>query len=112
MTGARVDIGDGFFTSFVIDNGVDPAGIIIWRVEPRLPSHVPYDPENGPDPEHIWAAHGICMFDLPGVGGAVKWELHSLEPLHLEPSIQMYTLNGRTKSFHGWIRNGKWVSAG
>lgn len=34
------------------------------------------------------------------------WTLHSLDPLHLEPSIHMINCG-----CHGWIRNGKWENA-
>lgn len=32
------------------------------------------------------------------------WELHSLEPLHVEPSILCHTCGE-----HGFIRDGKWI---
>lgn len=35
-----------------------------------------------------------------------RWELHSLEPLHVEPSILCMTCGD-----HGFIREGKWVVA-
>ena len=34
------------------------------------------------------------------------WELVSIDPLHIEPSILCHTCGD-----HGWIRNGQWVKA-
>jgi hypothetical protein len=31
--------------------------------------------------------------------------------LTLEPSVQMYALDGETPTLHGWVRGGKWVTA-
>lgn len=45
------------------------------------------------------------------------WRVVSLNPLHLEPSIQMYRMRGKGRrarlvpSHHGFIRNGRWISA-
>ena len=41
-----------------------------------------------------------CHDECPGP----TWELHSLDPLHVEPSV-------KTTSHHGFIRDGKWVPA-
>lgn len=60
---------------------------------------------------------GHVYFDLPevratGVKGPF-WTLVSLDPLHIEPSIQMYEYKDgeHVPSYHGFIRNGKWESA-
>lgn len=61
-------------------------------------------------------ALGSCWFDtpevnaIPGFENRTRWQLLSLDPLHIEPSIQMYD-DGHKPSYHGWIREGKWVSA-
>lgn len=50
---------------------------------------------------------GSVTFDVPqaqGISGP-RWTLHSLDPLHLEPSIRCGC------GHHGWIREGQWVSA-
>jgi hypothetical protein len=39
------------------------------------------------------------------------WELHSIDPLHVEPSIQTNCRNPNHGSRHGFIREGKWVEA-
>lgn len=62
-----------------------------------------------------------CTFDTPETQGhpvrqdRPVWQLLSLEPLHIEPSIQMYLYDKDkkelVKSHHGYIRNGRWVNA-
>jgi hypothetical protein len=47
---------------------------------------------------HWWA--------LPG-GDEKLWTLHSLDPLHVEPSVQC-TVH---PEHHGFIRNGRWEQA-
>lgn len=39
-------------------------------------------------------------------GKAPRWTVHSLDPLHLEPSILRQECG-----LHGWIRGGRWVPA-
>jgi hypothetical protein len=66
-------------------------------------------------PGGLWewhqCVHGIdgpggVVFDVPGnEDEKVRWTLHSLEPLHIEPSVAC-GLCGH----HGFIRDGKWVS--
>lgn len=109
----RVDLGHGFTYTFVQDGDVNPAGVILWRVEPREQGMVEFDPEEDPDLDHVYMAHAICIFDLPGLErNLVRWQLHSLDPLHLEPSIQMYDRHtAKTPTFHGHIRNGRWEPA-
>ena len=110
-----VDLGSGFSYSFfqwapdrdlnpqydgIAD--IDKAGIIIWK-----------------DGERVAA----CHFDIPGNQELNRrqqaaghkpyplWTLMSLEPLHLEPSIQMYSKADNKPTYHGFIRDGRWVSA-
>jgi hypothetical protein len=65
-------------------------------------------------PEHVGA---IVAFDdacegvihwwrRPGEEGPV-WQLVSLDPLHVEPSVQCHT----HPEHHGWIRDGRWEFA-
>lgn len=105
------DLGSGFFYTFFIWDPdrklnpqykdvprVDPAGILIWR---RIDDKM--------------RAIGAVNFDIPVMRQVAPkqtyWDLISLNPLHIEPSIQMYESDGKTPSYHGWIREGKWVSA-
>jgi hypothetical protein len=75
---------------------VEKAGITIWK-----------------DGELV----GSCHFDtpevrrVPGLHSGHWWKLLSLDPLHIEPSIQMYDQKTRKPSHHGFIRGGKWVQA-
>jgi hypothetical protein len=62
---------------------------------------------------------GSVMFDLPGLADAFpknpKWTLVSTNPLHVEPSVQCYTYDAKTKTWlkaeHGHIRAGRWQPA-
>jgi hypothetical protein len=54
-----------------------------------------------------WHHHSSVLFDLPGVDGYSSpgrplWQVHSLGPLHLEPSLAC------TCGDHGFIRAGRW----
>lgn len=122
----RIDIGSGFYYSFFRwapdwsintrkpgqPGHIDKAGIIVWRLEQISDRQI--QPDDAPE-GYVWDACGSCWFDVPetklaGWDGQV-WELRSLSPLHIEPSIQMYENDGKTPSWHGFIRGGEWVSA-
>lgn len=77
---------------------IDPAGIIL------LKDDIPI---------------GSCWFDLPethaipGNDGPF-WQLHSIDPLHLEPSIQTHAFtygDQDVPAYHGHIREGRWQPA-
>lgn len=109
------DLGSGFFYSYVLEDAAR-VGVIIWRAEPREPTHRPYDPEEDPDPCHLYLAHAICLFAVPENDrhpDHAKWTLHSLDPLTISPSIQMYsrTAPGKIPSYHGHIHQGRWEDA-
>lgn len=124
MTKHRIDLGHGFyysFTSWSPDRklnpqyegmpDIDPVGIIIWRLEPRQPDQV--IDEDAPE-GFSWTGVAYCYFDTPEIaavaGDSPRWTLHNLDPLHLEPSIQMYDFPDgvQTPSYHGHIRGGRW----
>lgn len=111
MTGNRYGLGNGLSYGFFVwapDRelnpqytglpDIDPAGIVICRGEETL---------------------GACWFksDVAAQinGGHAMWDLISLSPLHIEPSVRMYRYDPRTRkhvpSLHGFIRNGVWVPA-
>jgi hypothetical protein len=60
---------------------------------------------------------GMVTFDLPSVRRIpgirqVFWSVISLDPLHVEPSIQTYTRTSPPQpEFHGYIRQGRWQHA-
>ena len=58
------------------------------------------DINNDPWDEDVCCGGISWCAECPGP----TWELHSLDPLHVEPSV-------KTTSHHGFIRDGKWVPA-
>lgn len=50
---------------------------------------------------------GSVTFDVPEAEGlkGQRWQLVSLDPLHIEPSVLC------SCGWHGWIHNGQWVNA-
>lgn len=80
-----------------------------------------------PDIEHslleVKCPHGnrgACHPDTPEVRRVFTtgpyWQLVSLDPLHIEPSIQFMRHDKATNTWvngccHGFIRNGQWVPA-
>lgn len=62
--------------------------------------------ESHPTPEGV-GCHGSVMFDVPANAEqtGAKWQLISLDPLHIEPSV---LCNGC--GHHGFVRDGRWVS--
>lgn len=109
----NIDLGDGFsyrFFQWGPDRDLNPkyaglpdiekAGIIIWKNEEAVASCWFDTPEN----------HRVLDMAFNGEKKTPVWQLHSLDPLHIEPSIQMYDTNLQP-SYHGFIRNGRWVQA-
>jgi hypothetical protein len=90
----RNDAGGGFSWCFYYaDDKDDPVGIFEWHDcsghQGDGPSSVPFDvPANA----HIENRH--------------KWQVESLDPITISPSI-LCNLCG----FHGFLREGRWVSA-
>lgn len=72
---------------------IDPMGVTIWH----------------PDPGGGRCA-GAITFDVPGVAelhpGRPVWQVVSLDPLHVEPSVHCLVCGD-----HGFIRDGQWVPA-
>jgi len=92
----RQDIGEGhaitFYTFYTHHAGGLRAGLIDWHSKP-----------DGSE------CKGSILFDTPenvDISDKAKWQVVSMDPLHLEPSLLC-----RTCGDHGWIRNGKWVKA-
>lgn len=56
--------------------------------------------------DSAWCCGGVTL-NVPGSEHfpGPKWELRSIEPLHIEPSVACGCGD------HGWIRDGKWVKA-
>lgn len=86
------------------------------ELNPHL-AHLPDNDRTGIIVGHVHADGEICegavLFDTPEnqrEAGRPVWQVHSLEPLHLEPSILMSPDKGGC-GLHGWIRDGRWVGA-
>lgn len=52
----------------------------------------------------------IYWWRRPGDNGPT-WELRTLDPLHVEPSIRCAMPGPEHHAHHGWIRDGRWVQA-
>ena len=48
-----------------------------------------------------------CIGGFEWAGNGPTWQLVSLNPLHVEPSIRCLSCG-----CHGWVRGGKWERAG
>lgn len=96
MTDDRIDLGHGHEASpfFSDDCGSEPVGLLIRH----------------PRPDGTGACLAHVYFDLPHVRAihpdAARWQVESLEPLTLAPSILC-----RICADHGYIRNGQWMPA-
>jgi hypothetical protein len=97
-----VDLGSGVTARLVtIDpDAVNVAGERIYPDDaPRGPVGAIVDYGDGCEGVIFW-------WRRPGEQGPV-WELRSLDPLHVEPSVQCAT----HANHHGWIRGGRWQQA-
>jgi hypothetical protein len=90
-----IDLGGGHWARLFKHGDVDPAGF--FHVHPASGGN--HIPEGEP------CAGTVTFMALPGGPGAPGWQVHSLDPLHVEPSILCSC--GR----HGFVRNGKWEDA-
>lgn len=90
----RLDLGDGHVAKFFTRKDVKRAGLFI--VHPAAGnSHIPKG-----EP-----CAGSVNFDLPVNEGQTVWQVHSMDPLHIEPSVLC------SCGDHGFIREGRWVPA-
>lgn len=84
-----VDLGNGAFYQKSFDKDGNWIAITEWHKNPAgklCGGWVPFNVKS----EYI-------------LSNTPKWEVRSLDPLHLEPSLLCGCGN------HGWIRDGKWV---
>lgn len=98
MTAERVDLGEGVWAEPVSYWGIKRAGLLVGH--PGGPNATP-----GFD----GACVGTVLFDLDVIRERFPdkpvWTVEQAEPLTLSPSISC------SCGFHGWIRNGRWVTA-
>lgn len=94
-----LDLGSGVWASFFVcrHSEGEPAGALI-----RF-GGAEGDP--GYDRDDVCVGGINWCADCPGA----TWTLHSLDPLHVEPSIQT-NCHKHVPSHHGWIREGRWIS--
>lgn len=92
--GSAIDLGGGHFARFFVEgNDAD----FVTGGDERPPAgffHVHPSKGQGHTPEGDPCAGSVTFG---------RWQLHSLDPLHVEPSILCSC--GR----HGYVRDGKWV---
>lgn len=105
--------------TFPIDlGGGVRAAFTCWRPDRKL--NPQYDGIPDIDPIGLTIQHedgclsGI-MFRLPHVAelmpGRDLWDVISLDPIHVEPSVlRSGAKNGTDHDHHGWIRGGRWVA--
>ena len=97
-----LDLGAGVRAKFFTNQGSDePAGILVAHL---------HDAERWFDR----FCEGAVFFDTrtnDGVADRPKWQLHALDPLHIEPSIRISGGPDNLECLHGFIRSGRWVTA-
>lgn len=109
----EVEIGEGFsYVFFAFDPDRD--------LNPQY-ENVPNVDRAGVSIKRNGETVGACWFDtpetraIPWTEERKFWTLVSEEPLHIEPSIQMYRWDPATKTHipthHGYIRGDQWVWA-
>lgn len=106
-TEGDIDIGDEHFIRYfqwAPDRDLNPQ----YEGIPDVPKAGVIITHRSQDQSREWCAAAV-NFDLPEMRQIapkrVYWELVSLEPLHVEPSIRCDCGD------HGFIRDGRWVSA-
>lgn len=94
------------------------AQFFVWDPDPELNPHLTDLPGSPDEPVGCIVYHprsngeycsGAIHFDTPRTARMQetnRWQLVSLDPLHVEPSILCKTCGD-----HGFIRNGRWESA-
>jgi hypothetical protein len=91
---------DHYYTLFVAEWGGPAVGAIVYHRKP----------------DGSWCGGAIKWAGEPsGPYDQARWTLHSLEPLHVEPSIKCGTCEaecGDSGMSHGWIRGDRWEPAG
>ena len=129
MTAPNIHLGHGVYMrwlTFAPDRQLNPqyadlpdndrTGIIVGHLhaDGRCARHTtPEGCKSNPQ----WCApicEGAVLFDTPenrtGDPNRPLWQVHSLDPLHIEPSILRSSDEGGC-GLHGFIRGGKWVPA-
>jgi hypothetical protein len=97
--GERIlDLGSGHKAKFYTSDKSGDVAVGLLILHPKGPIH------NGAY-EDIPECMGGITFNIPEAANLTgpKWDLVSLDPIHVEPSVLCDCGD------HGWIRNGKWV---
>lgn len=85
--------GDHAVTPFTSGDDPEPRGALVWHRRP----------------DGDWCGGFIQWRRDPDRPEGPLWTLHSLEPLHVEPSIRCSCSDDGMS--HGWIRGGAWEPA-
>jgi hypothetical protein len=102
------DLGGGHWSTFVSFREEDhpgapvPAGLIHWHPKPGTTGRTNRERCGGVI--FWWLPEGDQWRSRP------RWDLHALDPIHVEPSLLCTPGKGGCGS-HGWIRDGKWAAA-
>ena len=107
MSSAPIDIGDGhllYATCWAPDRELNPHLADVPDI-PLLGYRIEH-----PRPDGTGTCQGHVNLDLPGVrdrvGGQPVWQVVSLDPLTITPSVLC-----RACGDHGFITDGRWVAA-
>jgi hypothetical protein len=96
--GTAIDLGNDHWATFYTGHGDE--------TNTRIGAQIYHKASDGD-----WCV-GSVLFDIPEAQRfpGAKWTLHSLDPLHIEPSVACG--GGPWEcSDHGFIREGRWVPA-
>lgn len=107
----RIDLGDGHSFTWIVgdpaSHPTDDQRFLRWRgQEETLVGIIEWHtkPDGSDCGGAVMFVRGTSEPDRP------IWQVHSLEPLHIEPSVLCNPEKGGCGS-HGFIRGGRWVVA-
>ncbi|MCA1571927.1 MAG: hypothetical protein LC798_16775 [Chloroflexi bacterium] len=116
----HIDLGSGHSFTWVVGDPehhpTDDARLLRWHGQDEtlvgiIEWHPRADGKPMPNGDPARCGGGV-YFVQTGSGGRQHpvWQVVSLDPLHLEPSILCTPEKGGCGN-HGWIRDGRWVQA-
>lgn len=116
----RIDLGNGHTFTWVVGDAdrypTEDARLLRWRGEPEtLIGIIHWHPRGDGklvDGEPVGCGGGVYFVRSTSPAEAQRpiWQVHTLDPLHIEPSVLCTPDKGGCGS-HGFIRAGQWVQA-